>query len=409
MLALTVFAQRFLVSMGIGGALVALVAATVALTLLPALLRIFGTRLRTRRPPRAPETSRWAAVARAAMRRPGLVTTVTVLGMVLVAVPALRTQWVGVDASVLPTSQSARVVADRLAADFGGLDDETVVLVASAPTGDAQAVDAYAQRVGRADGVVRVDRPQRLVDGAWRIDATVPGPPSGERAQDALAAVRAVPAPFPVAAGGRVAETDDLQSSIAGRAWIAGTVLAVGTLVLLWLMTGSVVLGLQALVINLLTLGVATGVVVLVFQDARLEGLLGYTSQGGLELSNFLVFAAIAFALSTDYGVMLLGRIKEARDAGLDDRAAVERGVGATGGLISAAAVLLAVALGAFVLARVVFLKEIGVAAVVAVLVDAFLVRALLVPSLMALLRGWNWWSPPALRRLHARIGLAHG
>jgi RND superfamily putative drug exporter len=388
---------------------VALVAAGVSLTLLPALLRVFGTRLRTRRPQRAPQHSRWAAVARAAMRRPGLVTTVTVLGMVLVALPALRAQWVGVDASVLPSSQSARVVADRMAADFSGLDDETVVLVASAPAGDEDAVAAYAERVGRADGVAGVSRPQHLGDGAWRVDAAVPGPPSGARAQDALAAVRAVPAPFAVVAGGSVSETDDLQSSIAGRAPLAAAILAVGTLLLLWLMTGSVVLGLQALVINFLTLGVATGVVVLVFQDGRMEGLLGFTSQGGLDLSNFLVFAAIAFALSTDYGVMLLGRIKEARDEGLDDRAAVAVGLGATGGLISAAAVLLAVALGAFVLAKVVFLKEIGVAAVVAVLVDAFLVRALLVPSLMALLRGWNWWSPPVLRRLHARIGLAPG
>jgi uncharacterized membrane protein YdfJ with MMPL/SSD domain len=169
-------------------------------------------------------------------------------------------------------------------------------------------------------------------------------------------------------------------------------------------MTGSAVLPLKALAMNALTLGVATGVLVLVFQDGRLESLLGYDSQGGIEQADFLVLAAIAFALSTDYGVFLLGRIKEAHDEGLPDREAIVTGIGATGRLVSVAAILLAVALGAFATSQIVFIKEIGVGAVVAVLVDAFVVRALLVPSLMALLGRWNWWSPAFLRRLHGRI-----
>jgi uncharacterized membrane protein YdfJ with MMPL/SSD domain len=174
-------------------------------------------------------------------------------------------------------------------------------------------------------------------------------------------------------------------------------------------MTGSVVLPIKALVMNALTLGVTTGVLVLIFQDGRLESLLGYESQGGIEQSDFLVLVAIAFALSTDYGVFLLGRIKEARDRGLGDRQSIITGIGATGRLVSAAAVLLAVAMGAFATSQIVFIKEIGVGAVVAVLVDAFVVRALLVPSLMALLGGRNWWSPRFLRRLHARVGLSEG
>jgi RND superfamily putative drug exporter len=145
---------------------------------------------------------------------------------------------------------------------------------------------------------------------------------------------------------------------------------------------------------------------VLVFQDGRLEGPLGYTSQGGLEQSDFLVLAAIAFALSTDYGVFLLTRIKEARDRGADDREAVAIGLQRTGGIVTAAAILLAVAIGAFATAKIIFLKEIGLGAVAAVLIDAFLVRALLVPSLMTLLGRWNWWSPAPLRRLHGRFGL---
>ena len=170
-------------------------------------------------------------------------------------------------------------------------------------------------------------------------------------------------------------------------------------------MTGSAVLPIKALVMSFLTLGVTTGVLVLVFQDGRFESLLGYTSQGGIEEADFLVLAAIAFAISIDYGVFVLGRIKEAHDRGVSQSWAITTGIGATGRLVSAAAVLLAVAMGAFATSQIVFLKEIGVGAVVAVLVDAFVVRALLVPSLMALLGERNWWSPRVLRRLHARVG----
>jgi uncharacterized membrane protein YdfJ with MMPL/SSD domain len=146
-----------------------------------------------------------------------------------------------------------------------------------------------------------------------------------------------------------------------------------------------------------------------VFQDGRLQGLLGYTSQHGIEQSDYLVLAAIAFALSTDYGVFLLTRIKEARDRGAGDREAVAIGLQRTGRIVSAAALLLAVAIGAFATSQVVFLKEIGVGAVAAVLLDAFVVRALLVPALMGLLGRWNWWAPAPLRRLHERLGVDEG
>ncbi len=153
-----------------------------------------------------------------------------------------------------------------------------------------------------------------------------------------------------------------------------------------------------------MTAAAATGLLVFVFQDGRLQGPLGYTSQHGIEQADFLVLAALVFALSTDYGVLLLTRIKEGHDRGLPDREAIAGGLERTGRLVSASAVLLAVALGAFATSQVVFLKEIGIGAVVAVLIDAFLVRAALVPSLMALLGRWNWWSPEPLRRLHDRF-----
>jgi RND superfamily putative drug exporter len=169
-------------------------------------------------------------------------------------------------------------------------------------------------------------------------------------------------------------------------------------------MTGSVILPIKALLVNALTAAAATGLLVFIFQDGRFEGLLSYTGQHGIEQADFLVLAALVFALSTDYGVLLLTRIKEGHDRGLPDREAIAGGLERTGRLVSASAVLLAVALGAFATSQVVFLKEIGVGAVFAVLIDAFFVRALLVPSLMAMLGRWNWWSPAPLRRLHDRF-----
>ena len=406
MLSLVVFPQQFLKSIGIGGAVVALVAASVALLILPALFARMGTRLMPRGGVPNPAETRWARITATVLRRPGTIAAVTAVAMVLVAIPTLRAQWTGVDAGILPTSHSARVVDDRLAADYPQLSSDPVVIAVHAPASARVAVDRYAAGVAGVDGVASVSAPQRLDASTWRFDAVVPGSPLGDTAQDAVKSIRDLSAPFAVDVGGSAAGFADGHAAIVAGLPIALAILVTTTLVLLWLMTGSAVLPIKALLMSFLTLGVTTGVLVLVFQDGRFESLLGYTSQGGIEEADFLVLAAIAFAISTDYGVFVLGRIKEARDRGLSEPRAITTGIGATGRLVSAAAVLLAVAMGAFATSQIVFLKEIGVGAVVAVLVDAFVVRALLVPSLMALLGSRNWWSPRVLRRLHARVGL---
>jgi len=166
------------------------------------------------------------------------------------------------------------------------------------------------------------------------------------------------------------------------------------------------VLPVKALLMNLLTTAATAGILVLVFQDGNLTGLLGFTKPEGIEQTDFLVLVAIVFGLSTDYGVFLLTRIKEAHDGGLANADAVAVGLQRTGAIVTAAAILLAVALGAFVTSQLVFLKELGVGAAVAVLIDAFAVRALLVPALMGLLGSANWWSPRPLRRLHERLSV---
>jgi RND superfamily putative drug exporter len=221
--------------------------------------------------------------------------------------------------------------------------------------------------------------------------------------------LRDVPAPFPALVGGTAAELKDSQAAVTGSVGLAIVLLVILTCTALWLMTGSVVLPIKALAMNFLTLAAATGIVVFVFQEGNLAGLFGSEAQGGIEQTDYLVMAAIVFGLSTDYGVFLLTRIKEARDRGADDDEAIAAGLEHTGGVVSAAAVLLAIALGAFVTSGMVFLKELGLGAATAVLLDAFVVRALLVPSLMKLLGGANWWSPRPLRRLHERVGPALG
>jgi RND superfamily putative drug exporter len=186
-------------------------------------------------------------------------------------------------------------------------------------------------------------------------------------------------------------------------------ILAAATIAVLFLMTGSLVLPVKALLMNLLTMSAAFGALVLIFQDGRLEGLLDYTSPGALEATQPIFLFAVAFGLSTDYGVFLLARIKEARDSGIPSREAVAVGLERTGRIVTAAALLFCVAVGAFALSELIFLKELGVGTALAVLIDATVVRALLVPSLMQLLGEWNWWAPRPLRRLHGRIGLSEG
>jgi RND superfamily putative drug exporter len=405
MACLTVFPQRFLVSMGIGGAAVALAAAVVTLLLLPPLLYLLAPRLGKVR--LAPEGSgRWYALARAVTRRPGRTAAAATLLMLLLAVPALGLHWAGVDASVLPTSQSSRVVADTVASEFPGAGTSPLTVTVTAPAGAGPALASYVGELRATSGVLSVSPPSYASHGTWEINVDGLGDPASGAAQSLVAKVRAQPAPFPVAVGGQAASLADAHAAVAQTLPVALPLLAVLTLLVLWLMTGSVTLPVMALLTNVLTVAAATGVVTFVFQDGHLASLLGSAAQHGVEQNDYLVLAAIVFGLSTDYGVFLLTRIKESRAAGQSDTDAIATGIQRTGAIVSAAALLLAVALAAFLSAKVVFLKELGLGAAVAVLLDAFLVRSALAPAVMRLLGAAAWWSPRPLRRLHERIGL---
>src|SRR4051795_11831136 len=342
------------------------------------------------------------------MRRPGAVAVVTAAAMLAAAAPALGTHWSAIDGSVIPKDESARTVADALER-FGAGAKAPVVVAVSAPADARAELGAYAGRIRRLPGVGRVPAPRRLDADTWQIDALATGDPAGPAAQHAVKAIRRMPSRFDVRVGGDAAEFVDQQASIGARLPVALVLLVGLTMVVLWLMTGSVVLPVKAVVMNALTVGAALAPLTLIYQHGHLTGLLGYTPNGGVEPTDFLVTAAIVFALSTDYGVFLLGRIKEARDGGLPDREAVAEGLARTGRVVTAAAILMAVAIGAFSTSAIPFIQQIGVATATGVLIDAFVVRTLLVPSLMTLLGRWNWWSPAPLRRLHGRVDLREG
>jgi len=230
-------------------------------------------------------------------------------------------------------------------------------------------------------------------------------PPLAEASRELVRDLRALDADVQVT--GFTAGFLDLQASLTDHLPIALAIIAGLTLVILFLFTGSVVLPLKQLVMNLLGLAAVFGTLVLIFQDGRLEGLLGYTSSGAIEATQPLLLFALGFGLATDYGVFLLSRIKEARDQGHTDEEAIAVGLERTGRIVTAAALLFAVAVGAFVLSEIAFIKQIGLGTALVVLIDATIIRALLVPSLMKLLGEWKWWAPAVLRRLHARVGVS--
>jgi len=418
-LALLVFPLRFLYSMGIGVIVVSLVAAAVSLLVLPALFAVLQHRVNALAPQRwrrAQESESrseahgfWYRLSKFVMRfRLGTALAGTAI-LIALGLPFLGVKFTGVDASVLPDSASAKVVDATLRAQFDGADASPIVIAVSGRAVDEEYVADYADRVRDLPGIAQVSQPQFLGHETWQINVLSRYATLDERTRDLVEQIRDINAPGLALVGGAAAEQVDQVDSLAASIPAAAGILAALTFITLFVMTGSVVLPVKALIMNLLTISATFGILVLIFQDGRFEGLLGYTSQGGLESSQPVFLFAVAFGLSTDYAVFLLTRIKEARDNGAGERESVALGLQRTGRIVTAAALLFAIALGAFATSEIIFIKELGVGTAVAVLIDAALVRALLVPSLMAMLGRANWWAPKPLRRLHDRVALTEG
>ncbi len=387
--------------MGIGGLIVAPLAGLVALIVLPSLFLLLGRRVDALAPAwlqrsaaRAARPDRhgaWYRFASFVMRRPAVIAIATTALIVVLALPLAGIRFTGVDASVLPASESARAADSLLKAHFPpGVESP---LHAAVLRRDPRPVVAAVRRL---PGVAAVAPPVRLGPALWDVEVA---PRTGAMTSATKELVRRIRSLPDVQVTGRTAWYLDTAASLERHAPLALGVLATLIVLLLFGVTRSVVLPVKAVLMNALGLAAAFGILVYVFQAGRLEGFLHYQSMGAIELTEPVLLGAIAFGLATDYGVFLLSRIREAHEDGLDNRDAVALGLERTGRVITAAALLFVIAVGAFATSSIVIVKEVGVGIALAVAIDASLVRALLVPSLMALLGDWNWWTPFRRRR----------
>jgi trehalose monomycolate/heme transporter len=365
------------------------------------------------RPPAAEATGGWYRLAHSVMRRPVLYAVPIVVVLLGLASPFLTVVWGGVDATALPASAAPRLVTEALNTDFPGNPTapiETIVqfpgAIASSPARTG-ALAAYVSRLDQAAGVTAA-RVTGIHADIARIDLSYDPGPYTPQARAIAANVRDITAPPGATAdtGGPTAALADELSSLGHTLPLMALTLVLATFVLLFLAFGSLLLPLQAIVMNVLSLGAMFGVVTWIFADGHLSGLLGFTPDGTISPTIPILMFAIMFGLSMDYQVFLLSRIRERYDTTGDNTSAVASGVQHTGGIITSAALLLVVVIGLFSLSSITFIKMLGVGMIVALVLDATLVRLLLVPATLRLLGRASWWAPRPLSRFYARYGL---
>ncbi len=428
MLALLLFPITYLRSFGYAGLIVVPLAAATAIVVLPALLAVLGPRVDAGRLIRHQRTQRvpgfWGRQAQRVVRTPWPYVVVVTALLLVLALPFRTFESGRIDDRVLPTTNPARQATDDLRQNFTLGESEPLEVLVDAEVSNEQ-IERLAEDILEVPGVARVD----AVTGSYLDDVAVPpnelsasrfdgGPgtwlsvvPSVEpvslEAEAVVADVRALSTDaVPVLVGGASAELVDTKAAIADTLPWALAVVAGSTLVLLFLMTGSLLVPVKALALNILSLTATFGGMVWVFQEGHFDGVLGFTATGSLDSFTPVLMFCIAFGLSMDYEVFLLSRMKEEYDLERDNEAAIVVGLDRTGRVVTAAALLLSIVFVALSTSDVAVVKLFGVGLMVAVLVDAFLIRATLVPALMTLAGRANWWAPRPLRRFHLRYGI---
>ncbi len=408
--AMLIFPLYFLRSFAYAGIGVMVITAVSAVVLLPAALTLLDRRIDAWRIPRVQgirggETPFWARLAAFVHARPVLAAAPVLALLLLAASPLLGISFGTPDDRVLPTSAHSRQVGDALRQDFAG-DETTPIDVVTTKPVDGPALAAYAARVADLPGVVRVSTSH--TDDAARVAAVTDLDRRSGAARDLVAEIRDLPGPAgaETLVGGPTAELVDSLHAIGSRLPYALGWMAIATFVILFLFTGSVVQPVRALVLNAVSMSATVGAMVWVFQDGHLSGLLGFTPMP-MDTSMTVLLFTVAFGLSMDYEVFVLGRVKEMRDLGHGPREAVVQGLSRTGRIVTTAAALIAISFFAFLVSDVSFIQFFGLGTGLAILVDATLVRGVLLPASMRLLGAAAWWAPPPLQRLHRRIGLS--
>jgi RND superfamily putative drug exporter len=438
MAALLVFPLYFLRSFAYAGIAVVVLAAAGALLVLPALLAVLGPtaiRLnllallrRGRRPDPGHERGFWHGLASAVMRRPAPFGLAVVVILVVLGSPFWHISFGMIDDRQLPRSAPAEVASQQLRTDYDTSDSRSLSVVLPGVGRDAAParLPGYAARLSALPGVRRVDTATgsyahgRRVAGPGPVSARYAtardswlsvvgtGGPESAAADRLVTSVRGTPAPAPALVGGRAAVLHDIKAELTGRLPAAAGIIAAATVVLLFLFTGSVLMPVKAVLLNVLSLTATFGALVFLFQDGHWGWLIGNPIiTGSLDMTIPVLMFCVAFGLSMDYEVFLLSRIREEYLVSGDNRRAVAVGMQRTGRLITAAAALIAVVLLAFATSQVTLLRMFGLGLAVAVVMDATLVRGVLVPAFMRLAGRANWWAPGPLRRLHDRIGVS--
>jgi len=387
----------FLQSFAYAGVGVVLFAMLGAVVILPAALALLGDRVRRRGP--APTARFWPAAATRIVRRPALSAGLAVVLLLVLSTPVLGLRFGLPDERALPADASSRTVQEDIDRDFRTAEDDALQIV---PAGPGRApLDRYATDLAAIEGIARVD----IRDG-WL--AAVPTTERfGDDPERLVRDVRAVSAPAAMLVGGYPADLLDFRTALIDRLPVViGAALAV-TFLVLFLMTGSVLIPAKATILNLLSLGVMFGALTWGFQDGNLADLLGFTPTGTLDPTFPILMFAIAYGLSMDYEVFMTSRIKEELDRTGDQTASIVAGIERSGPLVTAAAAILALSFAAYATSGIVYLQMLGVGMAVAVIADATVIRSVLLPAAMRLAGRANWWAPPMLHRLRRQIGLA--
>jgi len=381
-----------------------------ALVALPAVLYLLGERVDKGRLPwrrgaePKTETGFWHGLAAGVMRRPVLVLLPVLAFMALLASPILDMQFGGVDERDMPKDSESRVVTETLAGDFpGGEEEKFQVMV----VGDQAAVAAATDELLALDYVDDVRPAAQPTDDAVLLEVLYDLDPFSAEARGLIEDARAIDVSGAdlYITGGASDRVDMLDAIGEGLPYMLGYIVIV-TMIVLFLAFGSIVLPIKAVLMNAVSLGAALGIVVWIFQEGHLSGPLGFTPSGYIDPSNLLLMIALLFALATDYEVFLLSRVREEWDMGADNRTAVLRGMQSTGSIITAAALILIVVVGAFAFSGITFMKMIGLGMAIAIFLDATVVRMLLVPATMRLLGRANWWVPGPLGKLYSKYGI---
>lgn len=432
--ALLVFPIYFLRSFAYAGIGVVVFALLMSLVAVPAALSLLGDRLDAlpigKRRARRHGISVWREQADKVVDRPWRYLIGGTIVLVGLAAPFALVQWNEADHRTLPAGDRIRRTTELVGSEFASSEANAFPVVAVGGA-DPGAVTAHAIALSQLDGVTRVDTAtgsfregasvtpaddatrarflSEADDAAWFsvVPSVEPITPAGERLVET---VRSLDAPFDrTLVGGGAAAFVDTKAAILDNLPLAAGLLVGATFVLLFLLFGSLLVPLKAIVLNVLSLGATFGLVVVVFQEGAGAGFLEVTATGGTDLSTVVLIFGIAFGLSMDYEVFLLSRIKEEYDRDGHNADAIVEGVDRTGPIITAAALLLTVTFLATATSSLAFVKMFGLGLAVAVITDAFLVRITVVPALMTLAGRWNWWAPAPLRRLHDRWGIPEG